>query len=79
MTVRRFILVIRPEPERPATVSTFHQPCENLCSFVFPLPASALYLLLYLPEHVFINQRFVGIFHPVPFFLRLAYLLPALE
>ena len=74
MAVRRFILTVRAEAHRPATICTLYKPSENLRCGILLLTPAAGNLLLHLLKHIPADDRLMGIFHPNPFFFRLAHL-----
>ena len=74
MAVRRFVLPVCAEAHRPATICTFYKPGKNLRCGILLLPSAAGDLLLHLLKHIPADDRHMGIFHPNPFFFRLAHL-----
>ena len=74
MAVRRFVLPVRAKAHRPATICTFYKTGENLRCGILLLPPAAGDLLLHLLKHILADDRLMGIFHPNPFFFRLAHL-----
>ena len=71
VAVRRFVLPVRAEAHRPATICTFYKTGENLRCGILLLPSAAGNLLLHLLKHIPADDRLMGIFHPNPFFFRL--------
>ena len=58
----RQCVVYRAEPvlpigQRPAAIRTFYQPGKNLRRTILALSAAVCYLLLYLPENLFADNR----------------------
>ena len=74
MAVRCFILPVRAEAHRPATICTFYKTGENLRCGILLLPPAAGDLLLHLLKHIPADDGLMGIFHSNPFFFRLAHL-----
>ena len=73
MAVRLAVLPVLPIGQRPAAIRTFYQSGKNLRCTILALPAAVCYLLLYLPENLFADNRLLRILHPHPFTLGLAY------
>src|SRR5699024_11959788 len=62
-----FVLAVHTIGQRPAAVRTFYQPGKYLCCAVLLPSAPVANLLLYLTEHIFGHNRFVGVLHTIPF------------
>lgn len=67
MCIGIFVLAVHTVSQRPAAVRTFYRPGKYLrCAILLP-SAPVANLLLYLTEHIFGNNRFVGVLHTIPF------------
>lgn len=73
MAVRLAVLPVLPIGQRPAAIRTFYQSGKNLRCTILALPTAVCYLLLYLPENLFADNRLLRVLHPHPFTLGLAY------
>ena len=73
MAVRLAVLPVLPIGQRPAAIRTFYQSGKNLRRTILALSAAVCYLLLYLPENLFADNRLLRVLYPHPFTLGLAY------
>ena len=64
MAVRLAVLPVLPIGQRPAAIRTFYQSGKNLRCTILALPAAVCYLLLYLPENLFADNRLLRVLHP---------------
>ena len=73
MTVSLAVLPVLPHRTATSRNPHIYQSGKNLRRTILALPAAVCYLLLYLPENLFADNRLLRVLHPHPFTLGLAY------